>query len=442
MSFVNEEKYMYTLTGSQQHYKLEYEIIIKDVKDDEHVYSIKGVNAIEQEYIPVFPVINIEWPLNLYIILTSSIVGVIVTIFAMYSRNNYSRKIRNQFLSELNGYAEQIKKKATTAESNNIASISELDQSRNKKEGLMELSRGKGLFLIEFVGSIVMLSFSLLTLLDVLSGSIGLVSAAAGLLLSTLTLYERVMIDATDRIYNERKIHYGLVIFILILMITMIIMFMLSGELVEWFNYYVVQDQFTIGPFEIPNLWISLFTPFLTIIIIILITTYKDLNSAIQEMEALKLAKENWKRIWQQKEERIKKINSALQMKMIIFIATILISLVSATQIGRYATIGIYLFGPFLLALIIVIAFNKAIARKEINTFKEALNSWIIEKTKICPQCKTENIFDNIYCTNCKFDFAIGNQIIQETKECNACKNRSPIISEYCRFCGTQFEKK
>ncbi|MHA1870908.1 MAG: sialidase family protein, partial [Promethearchaeota archaeon] len=335
MSFVNEEKYVYTLKGSQQYYKLEYEIIVEDIKNQNHTYAITGENAITQEYIPVFPEINIGYPLNLYIVLGSTIVGIISAMFTTISRNREFKKIKSKFKENMELYVKQFKKlpqsgdtsiKKTTESANKEEKegkweeIVQLPESRKTKgvsekqivtvkpstkvvseKSFLEMEyalRGKHIFFIGLIGTISCIVIAFLSLSGVVSATTGLLIAALGLLLSTLTLMEKILIDINEGIYNN-KISSKLPIIIIIgLMGVTLALFMSAGRLIDWFNYYIVQDTFTIGSFEIPNLWLSLTTPFLSIIMFITITTYKNLNATMKEMEALTKAGQNWKDIW------------------------------------------------------------------------------------------------------------------------------------------------
>ncbi|MHA1339618.1 MAG: hypothetical protein ACTSRZ_05565 [Promethearchaeota archaeon] len=467
MQFVNGEKYVYTLEGSQQYYKLEYVIIIIDIKNQNHTYSVIDSNAITQEYIPLFPEIIIDYPLNLYIVIISAIVGVVAGLFTTISRNRDFRKIKNKFEQNIRLYTKTFEKPIkkspeTTVDSEKSQSIEKTPEipknrksdveSPKKTEKSMKSSkiekilveieyvvRGKLIFFIGFVGTIACIVVSLLSIAGLFSGTVGLLIGALGLLLSTLTLMEKILIDISEGIYNHKKNSKLPIIVIIGLMAVILGCFMSAGRLIDWFNYYIVQDTFTIGPFEIPNLWLSLTTPFLSIIMFITVTTYKNLDATMKEMDALLKSGQNWKDIWKTKQERISVLNSAVQLKLVIFIATIAFSIVSATKIGRYAQLGMLLLVPFILAMLAVFTINKIRIRKEEKQFQDIIDSWLIQKTKFCPNCNEENLFDNLFCTKCKYDFSKGTIIIEETKICKECNFRSPIDAVFCRYCGNEF---
>jgi ribosomal protein S27AE len=67
---------------------------------------------------------------------------------------------------------------------------------------------------------------------------------------------------------------------------------------------------------------------------------------------------------------------------------------------------------------------------------KDALDKWIIERSKKCPKCGETNLLNSVYCTACGQISAGETTIVENTIECARCKEKSPEKSKFCRGCG------
>jgi ribosomal protein L40E len=270
------------------------------------------------------------------------------------------------------------------------------------------------------------------------NGGVAMLASALGLLLSSLAFMERVNIDASDALYIDRRAS-NFVAFLHVLLIMLVLaVIMISAPLVDWFNYYIVKQSFDIGPIRIPRLYLSLVMPVVTSVALILFTSYGDLKNSVKRLELARVSGENWKIIWQQKEETVSKLASNVSLKIFIFLVTISFAVISTTQIGRYTEQGMLVLLPFIITWLGVFLVN-AIAAASHSTVKDALKSWLIEKTKQCVKCKATNLFESQFCTACGSPLSEQTIIVEETVECNRCKERSPAGSKYCRSCGVTF---
>jgi len=149
----------------------------------------------------------------------------------------------------------------------------------------------------------------------------------------------------------------------------------------------------------------------------------------------LEQTNENWKIIWQNKEETVSKLNSNVGMKTLIFIATVSFTVISTTKLSRYTEVGMILLVPFLIVVLLAAVMDMAFS-SQVPTAKEALKNWIVEPTKPCPNCGGTNLFTNMHCTHCNVAFAGNTTIVEKTIECPKCKNLSPVDAKFCRACG------
>jgi hypothetical protein len=418
MSLINGTTFATDLPGSQQHSKLEYQIRLVDIRSRTHVLRVvNGSDAILQDYVPPMPQITLSANYRLYISLGSSVAGLVMSVFYVVNRRKNSARIRDRFMGSLG-----------TRDLAQVATVSDIQLKDRPGEISTDTKQSKDQHKKNVVRSRT-------------SYTLGSISTYLALGFATCyILVEQMLIDINEGIYNEKKPKkIGIFFHVLVTAVSLII-FMLSGQLIDWFNYYVIQQTVALGPIEIPRLWVSLFSVFITSVVLVILSTYKDLNAVMKRFEILALTRTNWKVIWQQKEENVARLNTNAGIKTLVFLATVFISVITTTQLGQYAEVGIVFLAPALIILIMVVLFEM-IFGKRTQSVNEVLDSWLIEKTKFCPECQTVNLFDNIYCIKCKHPFALADVVVEKTIRCPKCNNVSPEESEFCRYCGEPVKK-
>jgi hypothetical protein len=271
-------------------------------------------------------------------------------------------------------------------------------------------------------------------------GSSAILVALIGVVTAAFLTVERILLDISNAVYLKQNPKYVRVSIHILLLAAFVVLFMYSGTFIAWFNYYIVKDTFNLGAYKVPRLWLSLFSVFLTSVVIVTITSYVELKNSLARFGVMELANTNWKQIWQAKEESVAKMNTNASIKIVIFLATVSFSIISTTQIGRYAEIGMIFIFPFILVSIIALLFA-SIGKSKDPEFGDILVSIVIERTKFCEACGEKNLFNSIFCTKCKNELGKEEMIVKNTIICPTCKGRSPEQSEFCRFCGNQLQE-
>ncbi len=428
--------YNFSFAGNRKHTSFEFQILVlkSGMTEPEAVYTSE---TIRQDYVPEFPSAQIEYPWNIIVAVVSAVVGIAFAAMQVHGKRTSVKKIQDRFYHMLRTYA--AKDMDSMKDRKDLAKLEK--RTRGAKEGTDDetaLARSRLMYNVTLVGTLGTIAGGAIAALAFHSGGTGMLVSALGMFLSTFCLMERVIIDASNAIYIDKKYHFLTAIFHVILVGAVLAIFMISAPLVGWFNYYIFKDTFSIGSVTIPRLWLSLITPMITSVLLILITGYLDLKNSLKRFETMRQKRENWKLIWQQKEEVVSKLNTNMALKMIVFLITIAFAVISTTQIGQFALAGMLVLLPFVLSWLVVVLISMFLSPVK-PTVKDALKSWLIEKTKKCQTCGTINLFESIYCTQCKAAFAGETSIIEQTKECAQCKERSPEPAMYCRTCGTEF---
>ena len=422
----NSLDYVGHLKGSQQYASLSYQIYI--VRNGSTINEIAGnPGMITQVAIPLFPEFNIVYPWNVIIAVISSIFGIVLGGVQAHGKRTTKKKIQARFVNMLQ----------THTSSGYIAEKLPERNENDSKASTKQLVRGRLMYDMMSFGTFLTIGGGLLAALVLRNGGVGMLISALGLLLSSLALVERVDIDASDANYLEKERTAFLTFLHLILIIVVLVIFMISAPLVSWFNYYVIQQPYTIGPVTIPRLYISLVTPVITSMALIVITSYSDLKNVLIKIGKMQAKGSSWKAIWQQKEDAVARLATDVAFKVFIFLVTIAFAVISTTQLGRYAEQGMLILVPFIITWLAIFLIS-SIKLPGKDMVKEALDKWLIEPSKECPNCGESNLFESMHCTACGQSFAGESRIVEETVECSKCKEKSPAASKYCRGCGVE----
>lgn len=420
----NTANYVGFLSGSQQRVSLKFQVFIIRLGFNESEPA--GVlTTITQERIPMFPDFTIAYPWNLMIAIASALFGLTLGLIQARAKRTTKRKIQARFMNMI------ATRTGTVIEAGTLPDrpVPAGDSMRN------QLVRSRLMYGVMTLGTLVIIAGGGFATFILHSGGIGMLLSALGLLLSALALMERVNIDASDAIYLERKRTSFFAFIHVILIISVLAVFMMSAPLVEWFNYYVIKQSYTFGPIVIPRLYISLVTPVITSIALIWISSYSELKNALNRIKKMQGGKADFKVIWRQKEEIVSKLASNVSFKVFIFLVTIALAVITTTQLIHYAEQGIILLVPFIITWLVVFLINSFTLPGK-DMIKDALDKWIIERSKSCSKCGATNLLNSVYCTACGEEFSGKTTIVEKTVECKKCMEQSPEGSKYCRGCG------
>ncbi len=420
----NTADYMGYLDGSPQYSSLSFQVFITRLGyNDTEPAGVQS--TITQEAIPLFPEFSSVYPWNLVVAIVSAVFGLILGIMQAHSKRTSRKKIQARFVSMLNKNVSMEGGSGTQPDRPGI----DKDSKKN------QLVRGRLMYYVMTLGTLLIIAGGTYAAVILRSGGTGMLLSALGLLLSALALMERVNIDASEAIYLEKKRTSFFAFIHVLLIIVVLVVFMISAPLVEWFNYYVIQQSYTIGPVLIPRLYISLVTPVVTSIALIWISSYSELSGALARIKKMQIGRTDFKVVWRQKEEIVSKLASNVAFKVFIFLMTIAFAVISTTQLARYAEQGIILLVPFLITWLVVFLINSATLPGK-DMIKDALDKWIIERSKKCSKCGETNLLNSVHCTACGQIFAGETTIVEKTVECTKCKEKSPEKSKFCRGCG------
>jgi hypothetical protein len=389
----------------------------------------------DYRYITVFPVVKLPPTLQITMPIISAIAGLVFAFFYFRNKRKSIRNIQARFLETM--------RSLTDAEA-----LAKLERDAGKKGHAKAtgtpkaiIDRGTAFFKFGIVGTLAALSASVIFTFIVPTGGVALLVSFSAIVLATDAWYELGMSEISRILYSDAKPRYNLAILTIVLTTVSMLAFMAAGPLVEWFKYYLMNDMYTIADIQIPNLYLSLASTLLSSVILLTITHYRDLNSARKLAIVEQRVSNSPKLLWEHREENVKDFTKNWVNSSISFLIYVGMAVISTTNLGRYASIGLLALLPFIIVMalfFLVDSFKSA----RVPSVQEALEGWLIEPTKTCPECSTVNLFNNNFCVNCKHHFAAGTVIVEDTVTCTECEHTSPAGSKYCRLCGTELPEK
>jgi hypothetical protein len=432
-SFVGE------LPGSQQTFRLEYRIRLLDQAGVTHILKIvEGNNALIQDYIPAFPDVELSVPVQTIIVILSAALGVAFSLIYYRNKRQSTQRIQERFITALRS---ESGPEAIVTLQRDIKENNDTEKVKKATSVAPILDRGSSSYKIGVITTLITLGVGLIFTLIPEGGLYAILFTTIAIALSTYAWYELGLNDIARILYSDVNGQYRLAIFTTALNVAALIAFMYAGTFVDWFNYYIIEDTLTWGDLQVPNLWISLVSTFLSSVLILEITNYKDLNNSREDRQLEKTIGTDIRTLWQHREESVAYYNKAWVISTLSFLVYIAMAVISTTDLGRYAALGLMALVPFVLIVIGFFLADIFLSTRR-KSVKQVLDSWLIEPTKNCPDCGCQNLFSNRFCTNCQRSFGGTPIVIDDTIECSNCGYRSPKGSIYCRLCGTAISER
>ncbi|MBD3350404.1 MAG: hypothetical protein GF364_02855 [Candidatus Lokiarchaeota archaeon] len=443
MDAYNSTGYLTILQGSPQMFQLDFKVRVIDTKGEIHTYMDKtGENAITQQYIPKFPEIQLNDDLMFLIALISSLVAIIFSILYFFNKKSYVKNIQERFrnvvedieLQENNKKDKNLKKKKKNRKKGFIEELTVEYPPKNESS-----IRKNIMYIISTIGGMFLMLYGIVNLYIYQDGVIGLLASAGTLLLFSLALVERILINGSKSIYDETKPKNGAILIHMALILGTLVVLLYSGTLVEWFNYYIISETITLGPMEIPSLWLSLGGTFITSIVVVVVTSINELKRIIAKIEQIRKQHANWKTIWIEKESNISKTYSRVGLKTVTFLVLVGFTVISTTNLSRYSDVGFLIIGPFLLIILIALGLNRIINKKSMD-IESIIDDWLVEEAYVCSQCGAQNLYSNYYCTNCGDVLKRKNIVVKDNVKCEKCGNTTPKNNKFCRYCRNELQ--
>ena len=421
-----------------------YEILLNDIFG-EQVILLENQQI---SFYPEIPSLQITGPESIGVMMIAAAVGFLVA----YGYINLKSKSHNVIYKQifLREYAKKTLKieKETKPKKRKLLKIGRRKKVIDENEFLLQKSKGASPFTIAYLGILAttLAIFFLGYVFTEINPQGGILLLAASLVLSIFGYMILISRDISLNIYLEKifKRNIMLEFFQIGFMLLNIIVILLRGYEIAWFRYYLIEQTYDLGTFSIPKLYISIFGVFFTSLILVMITTYLQLRKTVKNVQEQRSQGASDNLLLYIKDQNSSRLITQMGYKTIVFLVTILIGIVSTTNLLTIET-GMALLViiiPFVIAGFSALIIHRLIERRRQKEKAEEIELPFIDSKKVCNNCGKPIYLSNKYCGFCSNQVIYPENIGIYTSKCVKCDGYVYEGAKFCPNCGNDIEKQ
>jgi hypothetical protein len=282
--------------------------------------------------------------------------------------------------------------------------------------------------------------FTIAIIVSTVFPEVGMLLLSGSLLMSVFGYMILMSRDITINIYLERIYlrNIALEVFQIFFMFVNIVMILLVGFTIDWFRYYLIESTFDIGAASIPRLYISIFVVFFTSLVLVGITTYIQLKKTVKSLQKQRSQGASSNLLLYLKDQNSSRLITRLGYKTIVFLVSVLIGIVTTTNLLTEETTFALLIVviPFAIASFLALIVHRFFEIKSKKEEKEEIKLPFSDSKKFCSKCGVEMYLSDKFCGSCGskqiFEDIFGTYVSRCT-ECDAFVNDK---AKYCTECG------
>ncbi|TFF94841.1 MAG: hypothetical protein EU544_03980, partial [Promethearchaeota archaeon] len=418
-----------------------YQIIIVDVFGNE----IELQDSQKIEFYPEVPGVDfnaINLPVTMII---AALVGFVVAYGYIRLKNTSHEAIYRQIVLK------EIAKKTQPPETleDNLKGIPPKEQGKKnlEKERDLRIAPKIGTPFTRTYVMILLASlgiFSLALLSAGISPQLGILLFGGSLLLGVfgyMILFSR---DITKNIYLE-KISLSNVLlegFQIVFMGLNLVMILIVGYSIDWFRYYLIESTFNFGDISIPRLFLSVIGVFFTSLVLVVISTYIQLKKTVKMLRNQRSQGASDNLLLYLKDQNSTRLITRLGYKTIVFLVSVLIGVISTTNLltpeTAFALLVVVI--PFVLAGFSALILNRILEAKAKTKLSVEIHLPFIDSVKTCSKCKEQIYFSDKYCGICGAQQIFSEMIGTYIRRCAECQALINDKSTFCPNCGTDIK--
>ncbi len=416
--------------------ELYYKVIIIDIFGDEHELS----NIIKIEFYPEVPSIEFNTFGAIVTMMISAIVGFIVAFGYIRLKITSQKAITKQIFS-------RVSKKGVDDTKRIKDKYKGKEESKNKEQfsdDLLTLEKSKiatpftVAYIVILCGTIAMFLLGIYVATNI--SMMGILIIGGSLLLGVYGYMILMSRDITIDLYLEKifKRNIALEIIQMAILFVSIITILLFGYTMDWFRYYLVESTFNFGIISIPRLYLSVLGVFFTSLVLVIITTYIQLNKTVYNVFKQRTQGASESVLLFSKDQNSSRLITYMGYKTIVFLVTVLLGIFSTTNLLT-VNLGMALLiilVPFVLSSFSALILSRLIEKKKRSKQKDKLDMLFVDSKKICKDCGESVYLSDKFCSNCGkqqiFSESLGTYVSRCAK-CNALLNDK---AKFCTKCG------
>jgi len=224
------------------------------------------------------------------------------------------------------------------------------------------------------------------------------------------------------------------------LMSIIIMMMLFIGNTIPWFRYYLIESTFNIGMISIPTLYFSVITVFFTSLILVVFSTYRQLNKIVKNIKKQRKEGESENFLLFTKDQSSSKLISQLALETIAFLVSILFSILTTTNLITYDTgiVLIVVIIPFIIACASILLLQYVIAKLTEKAKKTDIEVPFVGSEKICVKCGKSTYLTDKFCGICGAQLILPEKFGTYVARCIKCDALINDKAKHCPTCGTR----
>ncbi|MHA2283154.1 MAG: double zinc ribbon domain-containing protein [Promethearchaeota archaeon] len=423
---------------------LMYEVLVNDIFGEQ----ILLLDTQQISFYPEIPSLVISGPGSIIVILLAAVVGFLVAFGYIKLKSKSHDVIYKQiFLREYANKSLKIDKEPEEKKKKRIR-IGKKREISDEKGILLEKSAGASPFTVAYLSILIttIAIFSLGYFFSEVNPQGGILLLAASLVLSIFGYMILISRDISLNIYLEKifKRNVMLEFFQIGFMLFNIIMILFKGFEIPWFRYYLIEKTYDIGTVSIPRLYISVFGVFFTSLVLVMITTYLQLKKTVKNVRSQRSQGASDNLLLYIKDQNSSRLITQMGYKTIIFLVTVLVGIVSTTNLLTAET-GMALLViiiPFIIAGVSALILHRILERKHDKEEIEEIELPFIDSKKVCNHCGEKIYLSNKFCGSCGNQAIFPEKVGIYTLKCPICDGYIYDNAEFCPTCGTEVKTK
>ena len=176
----------------------------------------------------------------------------------------------------------------------------------------------------------------------------------ASVLLYGLWLYRdavsAVMVKGT---LNKKRMIAGL--WHLFFVPVVIVLILIYGTEIDWFKAYMIDQAFVIGEIRIPAIMTTIFTAFLSSILVVVVNLYREVSNGLKKLSKMEQANTPASIMEDEKDTMVSRYSSSIRIKFLMFLVIVGAAAVTTMDFLQSYELGIIVLMP--VAFLVVIPF-------------------------------------------------------------------------------------
>ncbi|MBN2229154.1 MAG: hypothetical protein JW779_06130 [Candidatus Thorarchaeota archaeon] len=174
-----------------------------------------------------------------------------------------------------------------------------------------------------------------------------------------------------------------------------IVMILTYGTEIDWFKAYMIDQAFTIGEISIPTIMTTIFTAYLSSILVVVVNLYREVSKGLKRIEKMKDADTPTSIIQDERDTLVSRFSSSIRIKFLMFLVVVGAAAVTTMDFLQSYELGVIVLMP--IAFLVVIPFISSkivqvIDRASNPTIKAESEPFVKESIDSIPESPTEDV--------------------------------------------------